>query len=105
MALDHDNDGVQNGVEFFLFGSASSTGFTALPTVVGNTLTWKKAAVGYSGNYTTDFVVETSTTLTGVWSVAPLAAGAGGVVIAGDDVIYTFPAGTRNFARLKITGP
>jgi hypothetical protein len=27
------------------------------------------------------------------------------VTITGDIVTYTFPAGTRNFARLKVTGP
>ncbi len=103
--LDHDGDGVPNGVEYFLFGSGNSTGFTALPTVVGNTVTWTKAAVGYSGNYTTDFVVETSSTLIGVWGTAALGANPGEVVISGNDVIYTFPAGPRNFARLKVTGP
>ena len=35
--LDYDNDGVSNGVEFFM---NASTGFTANPSFVGNTVTW-----------------------------------------------------------------
>ena len=27
------------------------------------------------------------------------------VYLDGDDVTYTFPAGTENFARLRVTGP
>ena len=63
---DHDNDGVSNGVEYFLGGNTDTTGFTALPGVTntGGTLsvTWTKAA-SYTGTYGTDFVVETSATL------------------------------------------
>ena len=104
---DHDNDGVSNGVEYFLMGTANSTGFTALPPVdnTGGTLsvTWTKAA-GYSGSYGTDFKVETSTTLTGTWSPETLG---GNVSVSGNSYTYTFPAplGARKFARLVVTGP
>ena len=64
-------------------------------------VTWTKAA-GYTGTYGTDFVVETSATLTGVWATEP---SPGTVTITGNDVKYTFSAGTLNFARLKVTGP
>lgn len=105
---DHDGDGVSNGVEYFLSGAASSTGFTSLPTVVDNagvlSITWKKSS-GYNGIYSTDFVVETSTTLSGAWTTVVLVAGADGVVITGDAVKYTFPSGSKKFARLKVTGP
>ena len=106
--LDHDSDGVSNGVEYFLGGSTNTTGFTALPGVTNTagtlSITWTKAA-GYTGTYTTDFVVETSSTLIGAWGTAILGAGANQVVITGNNVKYTFPAGTTNFARLKVTGP
>jgi autotransporter-associated beta strand protein len=108
---DHDNDGVDNGTEYFIYGPVASSGFTALPSVVntGGTLsvTWTKAA-GYTGAYgvapTGHFVVETSATLTGAW--APEAS-PGTVTISGNDVTYTFPnpLGTKKFARLKVTGP
>ncbi len=105
--LDHDNDGVSNGVEYFLYGpSTVSTGFTALPGVTtdGPTLsvTWTKAA-SYTGTYGTDFVVETSTSLaTGSWSAE---SSPGTVNISGNNITYTFPAGAVKFARLKVTGP
>ena len=102
---DHDNDGVKNGVEYFLFGSTDTTGFTALPGVTNTagtlSVTWTKAA-SYTGTYNTDFVVETSSTLTGVWTTETLGVN---VTITGNNVKYTFPAGTVNFARLKVTGP
>lgn len=103
---DHDLDGVSNGVELFLGGSANTTGFTALPGVTNTagtlSVTWTKAA-DYTGSYPADFSVETSETLaTGSWSTETLG---GSVVITGNQVKYTFPAGTKKFARLKVTGP
>jgi hypothetical protein len=86
---DHDGDGVSNGVEYFLSGAATSTGFTSMQTVVDNagvfSITWNKSS-GYEGIYCTDFVVETSTTLSGAWTTVALGAGADGVVITGDSV-------------------
>ena len=103
--LDHDSDGVSNGVEYFLFGNANTTGFTALPGMTNNagtrSVTWTKAA-GYTGTYGTDFVVETSSTLVGAWASETLGVN---VTITGNDVKYTFPSGSKNFARLKVTGP
>jgi autotransporter-associated beta strand protein len=109
---DHDGDGVDNGTEWFLGGNNDTTGFTALPGVV-NTLgtlsvTWVRHPdyPGFPGNYGTDFLVETSTSLaTGSWVTAPQGTNPGEVEITGDNVKFTFPAGTKNFARLKITGP
>jgi hypothetical protein len=104
---DHDNDGVDNGTEYFLGGNTSTTGFTPLPGPTNNSVTWTKAAVGYDGVYDTDFFVETSETLAvGSWVTAPLGAGAGQVLITGNNVQYTFPTtGPKKFARLKVTGP
>jgi fibronectin-binding autotransporter adhesin len=101
--LDHDADGVPNGIEYFLGGG---TGFTALPGVTAHSVTWLKGA-GYTGAYGVDFVVETSTSLTGTWLPADpgTAAGQADITTNPGQVKYTFPAGTRRFARLKVTGP
>ena len=59
---------------------------------------------GYTGVYNTDFLVETSDTLTGIWN--PESEG-GTVTISGSNVTYTFPAplGSKRFVRLMVTGP
>jgi hypothetical protein len=104
---DHDNDGVSNGIEYFLGGpNGNTTGFTALPGVANNSgtlsITWTMAA-DYTGSYDTDFVVETSEALTGAWTEEVLNVN---VTITGDDVTYTFPAGpAKKFVRLSVTGP
>jgi hypothetical protein len=109
MEQDHDHDGVPNGIEYFLGGNANTTGFTALPGVVkasNGTLsvTWTKAAAGYTGVYGTDYVVQSSTTLTGTWMDEP--ATGGGVTVTGNEVKHTFPSGSfQKFARLKVMGP
>lgn len=107
MDLDHDNDGVSNGIEYFLGGNTNTTGFTPLPAVVNTagtlSVTWTKSG-DYSGVYGTDFVVQTSTTLVGgSWTDE---ATPSPVTISGNNVTYTFPAGpVKKFARLKVTGP
>jgi autotransporter-associated beta strand protein len=107
--LDHDGDGVPNGIEYFLGGpTGNTTGFTALPGVSNSSgalsVTWTKAA-GYTGSYGIDFVVETSAALTGTWTAESLAP-SGNVTIIGSDVKYIFPSplGGRNFVRFKVTG-
>jgi autotransporter-associated beta strand protein len=109
---DHDGDGVPNGIEHFLGGNGNTSGFTALP-VVANTsgtfsLTWTKGA-DYSGSYDTHFVVETSESLTGVWTTEPAAPAPNATVTfpTPDTVRYTFPspATGKKFARLKVIGP
>ena len=108
--LDHDNDGVSNGIEFFLGGSTDTTGFTALPGVINNSgtlsVTWTKDAT-YTGTYGVGFVVETSATLDGPWLTEIADPNAGFTVSfpSANEVKYTFPSplGTKNFARLKVT--
>jgi hypothetical protein len=110
---DHDSDGVPNGIEYFLVGpDGTSTGFTSLPPVVKAldgtlSVTWTKAAT-YVGVFNTDFFVETSDTLTGIWTPEILAPG-GTVTITGNDVKFTFPGGPaysgKKFVRLRVTGP
>jgi autotransporter-associated beta strand protein len=106
--LDHDSDGVSNGIEYFIGGpTGNTTGFTALPGVTNTggtpSITWTHAA-DYTGTYGTDYFVETSDTLIGTWTAE---ASPGNVTITGSEVKYTFPSplGTRKFARLKVTGP
>ena len=105
--LDHDNDGVSNGIEYFLGGNTNTTGFTGLPDVMNiggvRSITWVNAST-YEGTYGTDFFVETSTTLAaGSWATETLG---GNITISGDNVTYTFPAGpVKTFARLKVTLP
>ena len=109
--LDHDNDGVSNGVEYFLGGTTNTTGFTSLPTVNtvgGLSVTFTKHA-SYTGSYTTDFTVETSATLAGPWATEIADPNPGFTVTfpTANEVKFTFPTplGTKNFARLKVTGP
>jgi autotransporter-associated beta strand protein len=102
---DHDNDGVPNGIEYFLGGTSNTTGQTPLPAVQNNSgtlsITWTKAP-GHLGTYGTDFVIESSDTLTGVWTTETLGVN---VTVNGNNFTYTFPASTRRFARLKVMGP
>jgi autotransporter-associated beta strand protein len=105
---DHDNDGVDNGVEYFLGGpNGNTTGFTPLPGVTNTggilSVTWTKAG-DYAGTYGSGFVVETSDSLVGTWTTE---ASPGNVAISGNNVTYTFPSplATKRFARLKVTGP
>jgi hypothetical protein len=109
MAQDHDHDSVPNGIEYFLSGNTNTTGFTTLPGVVKAvdgklSVTWTKAASGYSGVYGTGYVVQTTTTLTGTWTNEP--ATGGDVTLSGNDVVYTFPSSgpARKFVRLKVMG-
>ncbi len=97
--MDHDNDGVANGVEYFM--GLSGSGFTSNPAVNGAGLvSWPKGA-SYTGTYGTDYVIQTSTNL-GTWTDVPL----GNVTIDSDSIDYTLPAGNpKQFARLKVTGP
>ncbi len=89
--LDFDNDGVANGIEFFM-GETGST-FTANPAVVGGKVTWPKST-GFTGTY----AVETSPDLA-VWTAATE-----GVVDNGTSVEYTLPTGeVRLFLRLAVT--
>jgi fibronectin-binding autotransporter adhesin len=103
---DHDNDGVPNGIEYFLGGATgNTTGFTLLPGIDDNSgvlsITWT-LGTGYTGTYGTNFRVETSSTLQNPWTTESIG---GNVTITGNQVKYTFPAGTRNFARLVVITP
>jgi hypothetical protein len=62
--LDWDNDGVTNGVEFFM---NAAPGATANPGLVDNTVTWPNGGNILSAAYGSQFVVQTSTNLAN-WS-------------------------------------
>ncbi len=99
VSQDHDNDGVENGVEYFM--GLSGSGFTANPGVVGNTVTWTKGG-SYTGTYLNQFVVQTSPDLT-TWTNAAAGTGANQVNIVGNNVTYTLPsAAGKTFVRLKV---
>jgi hypothetical protein len=88
---DHDNDGVENGIEYFMGQSGSS--FTAMPGLDGsNTVTWT-IDPAYQGSYE----VQTSPDL-GTWTNVdprPLPSGA--------SLSYTLPAGLgKRFVRLLV---
>ena len=100
---DHDNDGVANGIEYFLHGlGGNPTGFTAPSAVVStggtSSITWTMGA-GYNGAYGIDYLIESAGSLTGAWTAEPLGTY---VTLSGRDLRYTFPVGTRKFARLKV---
>lgn len=95
--LDHDNDGVSNGVEYFM-GETGST-FTANPGVVAGTITWPKDPA-FSGT----FKVQVSDTLAlGSWTdIVPPNASINET--NPNQVVFTLPTGAaKKFARLSVT--
>jgi autotransporter-associated beta strand protein len=93
-AQDHDNDGVKNGVEYFMGETGSS--FTAMPGLDGtNTVTWTMDK-SYIGTYE----VQTSTDLATWANVAPRPVPSGG------GLSYTLQPGApggKSFLRLLVT--
>lgn len=87
--LDFDNDGVENGVEYFMGQTGSS--FTANPGIVNNKVTWPKDPA-YLGSYT----VQTSPDLTTWTNVAS--------TVVGNTVEYSVPQNQGSlFVRLDVT--
>ena len=102
VAQDHDNDGVDNGVEYFLGATGSS--FTTLPGVQANTVTWVKGG-SYVGSFGTGFKVQSSTNLT-TW-IDATSSGTPGVpntvYLSSNNVTYTLPTGAgKTFVRLLV---
>jgi hypothetical protein len=108
IAADHDNDGVPDGIEYFVGGpNGNTTGQTTLPSIINSSgtlsITWIKGT-GYPGVYGSDYLIETTATMTGTWT--PETVGVN-VTLTGNNVTYTFPAaaGNRRFVRLKVMAP
>jgi fibronectin-binding autotransporter adhesin len=94
--LDFDNDGVSNGVEYFMNATA---GFTANPGLNGsNTVTWVNGGNISDSAYGTEFVVQTSSDLS-VWNDVPLV----NVTNTAGSVSYTLSGSGPKFVRLKVT--
>jgi hypothetical protein len=85
--LDWDQDGVSNGVEFFM---NSEAGFTANPGLVGNTVTWPNGGNIPSSEYGSQFEVQTSTDLAN-WSA-----------VASDDITLSNTAGALTWKVASI---
>ena len=102
---DHDNDGVDNGIEYFM--GATGTSFTPTPALVGGstgTVTWPMGnSYANSANYGTSYLVQTSPDLV-TWTQAPQGSGPNTVTVtAGVSVVYTMPSsGTKLFVRLVV---
>jgi len=96
---DYDNDGVANGVEFFM--GTTTAGFTANPAIASDRkASWPKGG-DYTGTYGTDYRLETSADL-GTWLPVPQA----DVQIDADSIDYILPLdGPKKFVRLVVTGP
>lgn len=90
---DYDQDGVPNGVEYFM--GTSDSGFTANPNLISGTVTWPKSPA-FSGSYQ----IQTSTDLSNWTDVTNDPAQ---VTQAADSVIWTRPAVPGNrFVRLVV---
>lgn len=96
---DFDNDGVPNGVEYFMGETGSS--FTPNPAIVTTagirTVTWPRDPAAVA-----DFAVQTSATLTSWTTITPPAASID--TSDPDQVVFTLPNGTGPFfVRLSVT--
>jgi fibronectin-binding autotransporter adhesin len=96
---DHDNDGTDNGIEYFMGQTGSS--FTSNPAAVSGAVTWPMGAT-YTGVYGTDYEVQSSTDLV-IWTQVPIGTGDNTVAVtAGTSVVYDMPAGGKSFVRLVV---
>ncbi len=92
---DHDNDGLPNGVEYFM-GSAGNA-FTANPGIVSGAVSWPRAA----GTTIASFKVEVSTDLN-TWENASVSYAAN-LSISASQVVFTMPSGpAKIFVRLNV---
>lgn len=86
---DFDNDGVQNGVEYFMGETGSS--FTPTPCIVDDQITWP-----FDSSFDGSFTVQTSPDLE-TWTNVPSMIGIG-------SISYDIPAGNGPlFIRLEVT--
>jgi hypothetical protein len=96
--LDWDNDGVPNGVEYFM---NSTAGFTANPALVANTVSWPNGGNIPSSAYGTQYVVQTSSNLVTWDDVAENQLDSNGATLSYSVDPVNGPA--KQFVRLKVT--
>lgn len=98
--LDADNDGVANGVEYFMNAAA---GFTANPGIVSGAITWPNGGNIPASAYGTQFVVQTSPNLS-TWTDVPVGSLTTNTSGPSGSLTYTLPTGSGTlFVRLKVT--
>jgi hypothetical protein len=96
--LDFDNDGVSNGIEFFLGATA---GFTANPGPVSGVVTWTNGGNIADSAYGTEFKVQTSPDLA-TWT--DILSGDPNLSNLPGSVSYTLPTGAgKLFVRLLVS--
>ena len=97
--LDWDNDGVSNGIEYFM---NATPGLTVNPGLVGNRVTWPNGGNVSSSAYGTKFVVQSSIDLV-TWADVP--SNDPNLENTPNSVTYTFSAygANKQFVRLKVT--
>jgi hypothetical protein len=96
--LDWDNDGVPNGIEYFM---NAVPGFTSNPTMnATKTVTWPNGGNIPSSSYGTRFVVQTSANLVN-WTNVP--GTDPNLVNASGSVSYAVTGTDKQFVRLKVT--
>ena len=97
--LDWDNDGVSNGIEYFM---NATPGLTVNPGLVGNRVTWPNGGNVSSSAYGTKFVVQSSIDLV-TWADVP--SNDLNLENTPNSVTYTFSAygANKQFVRLKVT--
>jgi len=94
---DSNQDGVPNGIAYFM----NATGRTALPGVIGSTVTWTNGGNIPSSSYGSQFVVQTSSDLV-TWT--PVAGSDAKLSNTAGSVSYTLPPGAEKlFTRLVVT--
>jgi len=94
---DYNNDGVQNGIAYFM----NATGQATLPGLIDNTVTWTNGGNIPSTDYGTQFAVETSPDLEN-WT--PVDVNDPNLSNTAGTVSYTLTPGLdKQFARLAVT--
>ena len=97
--LDFNNDGVDNGIAYFM----NDTGSITLPGIVGTAVTWTNGGNIPASAYGTQFVVQSSSNLS-TWTDVPVGSLTTNTDGPGGSLTYTLPtAAGKIFVRLSVT--